>query len=123
MGAVGAAPLDQFGRRTGEDALAAATINAFPVRQQEGHVEAPGALLVGVLEAHPFVGIGRGQRRSRHPGPCAGRSLVAVPAAAFRSRLRGRLFAAVRRSCAEALYEPRSEDQFTGGKDAPPQLA
>ena len=58
VGAVGAAALDQLGGRPGEDALAAVAEDARPGADQEGHVEEPGALLVGIVEADPFVGIG-----------------------------------------------------------------
>ena len=58
VGPVGAAALHQLGRRPGEDALAPLAEDARPGAGQEGHVEEPGALLVGIVEADPFVGIG-----------------------------------------------------------------
>jgi len=59
VGAIGATTLDQLRGRTGEDALAAVPEDARPGTDQEGHIEEPGALLVGIVEADPFVGIGR----------------------------------------------------------------
>ena len=59
VGPVGAAALDQLRGRAGEDALATLSEDAHPRADQERHVELPGSLLVGVVEADPFVRVGR----------------------------------------------------------------
>ena len=58
VGAVGAASLDQLGGGPGQHPLAALAEDARPGAGEEGHVEQPGPLLVGVVEADPFVGVG-----------------------------------------------------------------
>ena len=55
---VRAAPLDQLGRRPGQNPLATLPEDAGPGADQECHVEEPRAFLVRIVEAHPFVGFG-----------------------------------------------------------------
>jgi hypothetical protein len=54
---VAATALDQFGRGPRQYALAAGAEDAGPVALEEGHVEHPGSLALGVLETHPLVGV------------------------------------------------------------------
>ena len=55
VGAVAAAALLELRCGFVEDSLAAAAVDAHVVRPQVRGVEDPGALLVGILEAHPLV--------------------------------------------------------------------
>ena len=55
--AVRAAPLGHSRSRAREDALATATVEAFPVREKECHVKAPRTLFFGILKGDPFVSI------------------------------------------------------------------
>lgn len=57
VGPVAAASLDQFGRGTSKNALAAVTEDAGPVTFEERHVKHPRSLVLVVLETDPLVGI------------------------------------------------------------------
>lgn len=59
VGAVAAAPLYEFGGRLGQNPLAARPEDAGPVALEERNIEHPGALHLGVLKTHPFVGVRR----------------------------------------------------------------
>ena len=54
---VAAAALDELGGGPGEHALAAVAEDARPVALEEGDVEHPGALALGVFETDPLVGV------------------------------------------------------------------
>jgi hypothetical protein len=57
VGAVTAAALYEFGGGSREHTLATGAKNARPVAFEEGYVEHPRALALGVLKADPFVGV------------------------------------------------------------------
>ena len=61
MGTIRATSLHHFGRRARQHALAAAPVNAFPVRQQERDIKTPCPLLLRILETYPFMSISRRQ--------------------------------------------------------------
>ncbi len=65
VGAVAATALNQFGRRAGENTLAAVPEDAGPVTREERDVEHPRPLLLVVLEAEPLVCVCRGRRHSQ----------------------------------------------------------
>jgi hypothetical protein len=57
VGPVAAASLDQFGRGTSKNALAAVAEDAGPVAFEERDVKHPRSLVLVVLETDPLVGI------------------------------------------------------------------
>lgn len=57
VGTVGAAPLHEFRGGFRQHPLASRAEDAVPPTGQERHVEEPGAFLLGIVKADPFVGI------------------------------------------------------------------